>query len=120
MPHISLEYTENILTIIKSDFFDQLFGIIIKAADVKLENCKSRSIKIKDFYTGSKNKDEGFVHLKIKILEGRTKKVKNQIAQKTLEILKLYFNNSIDHYIQYSIEIQEMKTDNYLTSNILK
>ena len=120
MPHISLEYSENIQTIINSDFFDQLQSVVIQAAKVKPENCKSRSIKIKSFHIGSKIKNEGFVHLKIKLLEGRTKKIKKQIAQESLKILKLHFNNTIDHNIQYSIEIQEMKLENYFASNIIK
>ena len=117
MPHISLEYTENIQTIIKSDLFDKLINIIIKAAEVKYKHCKSRSIEIKNFYIGSRNNDEGFVHLEIKIMEGRTKKIKNQIAQKSLKTLKSYFKNTNIHNIQYSIEIQEMKKGNYFTTN---
>ena len=112
MPHISLEYTENIQTIIKSDIFDKLTTIIIQAAEVKHENCKSRAVKIKDYYIGSKNNNEGFVHLKIKLLEGRTEKIKNQIAQESLKALKSYFNNTKAHNIQFSIEIQEMKQVN--------
>ena len=117
MPHISLEYTENIQTIIKSDIFDKLITIIIQAAEVKYENCKSRAVKIKDYYIGSKNNNEGFVHLKIKILEGRTEKIKNKIAKKSLKTLKSYFKNTKVHNIQYSIEIQEMKKGNYFTTN---
>ena len=93
MPHISLEYTENIQTIIKPDLFDALIAIIIQATEVKNKHCKSRAIKIKNFYIGSRNYNEGFVHLEIKILEGRTEKIKNQIAQESLKALKSYFNN---------------------------
>ena len=117
MPHISLEYTENIQTIIKSDLFDKLITIIIQAAEVKYENCKSRSVTIKDYYIGSKKNNEGFVHLEIKILEGRTEKIKNKIAQKSLKTLKSYFKNTKVHNIQYSVEIQEMKQGNYFTTN---
>ena len=117
MPHISLEYTENIETIIKSDLFDKLITIIIQAAEVKYEHCKSRAVKINDFYIGSSNNNEGFVHLKIKILEGRTEKIKNQIAQESLKVLKSYFQNTKAHNIQYSIEIQEVKQGNYFTTN---
>ena len=117
MPHISLEYTENIQTIITSDFFDQLFTIIMQAAKVKFENCKSQAIRIKNYHIGSRNKNEGFVHLNIKILEGRTEKIKKHIAQESLKALKSYFKNTKVHNIQYSIEIQEMKKGNYFTTN---
>ena len=119
MPHISLEYTENIQKKLKSDFFDQILTVIIQAAGVKAENCKSRAIKIKNFHIGTKNKNQGFVHLKIKILEGRTQNIKNQIANNSLKVLKSYFYNTNESNIQYSIEIQEMKLENYFTSNAI-
>ena len=119
MPHISLEYTENIQTIIKSDFFDQLLTIIIQSAGVKDANCKCRAIKIKNFHIGSKDKNEGFIHLEIKLLEGRAEKIKNKIALESLKILKSYFKNANEQNIQYSIEIHELKLENYFTSNTM-
>ena len=89
----------------------------MQAAKVKSENCKSQAIRIKNYHIGSRNKDEGFIHLKIKILEGRTEKIKNQIIHESLKSLKSYFENTTGHNIQYSIEIQEMKLENYFTSN---
>ena len=116
MPHIRLEYTANIQTIISSELFDQLFKVIIQTAKVKSQNCKSRAIKITNFHTGSKNDSEGFVHLEVKILKGRSEEIRNQIGMKSLKVLQTYFkdNKSVE-YIQYSMEIQEINPLNYFT-----
>ena len=97
-----------------------MISILNKAAGAKPENCKARAIKFKNFCIGSDNKKEGFVHLEINILKGRTEKIKNQICQESLIIIKSYFQRikGLDH-IQFSLEIREMQRANYFTSNNL-
>ena len=41
MPHLQLEYTKNIETIINPNLFEQLFSILNKVADISLANCVS-------------------------------------------------------------------------------
>ena len=118
MPHLQLEYTKNIQTIINPVLIEQLFSILNKVAGISLENCKSRSIQINDYQIGSGNHNIGFVHLEIKILEGREKEIRNQIGRESMEIMKSYFKEyTAKCNIQYSIEILEMKKEDYFTSN---
>ena len=49
MPHLRLEYSDNIQTNISPSLFKNLISILNKAAGVKTENCKARAIKIKNF-----------------------------------------------------------------------
>ena len=118
MPHLQLEYTKNIQTIINPILFEQLFSILNKVADISLANCKSRSIQINDYQIGSGTHKIGFVHLEIKILEGREKEIRNQIGRESMEIMRSYFKEyTTKCNIQYSIEILEMKKEDYFTSN---
>ena len=118
MPHLQLEYTKNIQTIINPVLFEQLFSILNKLADISIDNCKSRSIQINDYQIGSGNNKIGFVHLEIKILEGRKKEIRNQIGRESMEIMRSYFKEDTTQCnIQYSIEIIEMKKEDYFTSN---
>ena len=120
MPHLKLEYTKNIQTIINPILFEQLFSILNKVADISLANCKSRSIQINDYHIGSGNHKIGFVHLEIKLLEGREKEIRNQIGRESMEIMRLYFTEYTKKCnIQFSIEILEMKKEDYFTSNKL-
>ena len=118
MPHIQLEHTKNINTVISSTLFDELINILVHATSVNAENCKIRAIQLKSFHTGSKDKNEGFVHLIINILQGRTKKTKNKIGRDSLLFLQNYFKE-YSSIIQISVEIREMNQENYFTSNTL-
>ena len=93
MPHIHLEHTDNIHTTDIMGLFISLQDILIELADVKAKNCKSRAIHFNNYHIGSCDINEGFVHLEINILEGRSDE------------------------IQYSLEIREMKCSDYFTSN---
>ena len=117
MPFIYLEHTDNIYTTDLEDLFKSIQEILIKLADVKSINCKSSSVQFNNYYTES---NSGFVHAEINILEGRTTEIKKQIGEETLKLLKAYFIRNIDSAAtQYSVEIREMKSMDYFTSNSL-
>ena len=118
MPHIRLEHSIDIKTKVPSDLFDDLISILIKYANVKSENCKCKILKVKEYYLKSNKLKERFIHLDIKILEGRSKDIINQIGKQSIKVLQLFFQaDAKDTPLQYSVEIQEMKRSNYFTSN---
>jgi len=118
MPHIYLEYTDNILTTVNTDLFDKISNILINLASIKIEYCKYRYMKIRNYHFGFGNNNQGFIHLEINIIEGRSQYIKDEIKKTLLMLLKKYFTdtNGVDQ-IQYSVEIREMQRDNYATSN---
>ena len=121
MPHICLEYTDNIHTTDIMGLLKSIQDVLIELADVKAKNCKSKVIHYNDYHMGSCDINEGFVHLEINILEGRTDEIKTKIGKKSLKILKSYFgDNSVGDSIQYSLEIREIKRSDYFTSNNIK
>ena len=82
MPHVKLEYTENVQW--KNpiqDIFSKLQTVLIQHARVKPKNCKSRATKLKDFYCTGKSHPGGFIHLEISLHSGRTEEGK-QILEK--------------------------------------
>ena len=118
MPHVRIEHTDNIHTTDITGLFKSVQNILIKFADIKAENCKSRAIPLNNFHIESSNKKVGFVHLEINILEGRSEKIKNNIGEKSLKVLKSYFiDNMLGGSIQCSIEIREIKRSDYFTTN---
>ena len=120
MPHIRLEYTDNIYVDELNILFKDVQNILIKIAEVKSENCKSRAISLDSSEIISDGKNVRFVHLEINILEGRTTEIKKQIGKESLSLLKSHFNNDMNkNLIQYSVEIREMKHSDYFTSNTL-
>ena len=118
MPNIHLEHTDNIHTKDIMGLFISLQDILIELADVKAKNCKSRAIHFNNYHIGSCDINEGFVHLEINILEGRSDEIKTKIGRESLKVLKSYFRDNAGGYsIQYSLEIREMKCSDYFTSN---
>ena len=120
MPHLRLEHTINIESKILCKLFDKLVNVLTKNTSIKSSNCKNRAIKINNFYLDQKNGNEGFIHLEIIILEGRSKKTKQKIGRESLDFLKSYFQKkSNESSLQISLEIREMKREDYFTTNNL-
>ena len=117
MPHLRLEHTIEISANITSDLFKNLVDILINNTTIQSSNCKSRAIKIKNCHMGSKHHDD-FIHLDIILLEGRSNDIKQKIGEKSLNLLKDYFQKTLnENSPQISLEIREMKRNNYFTTN---
>ena len=118
MPHVRLEYTENVQW--KNpiqDFLPKLQAVLIQHARVKPQNCKSRAIELKDYYCTGKSHSGGFIHLEINLLSGRTKEIKTKIGKECHRIMQNYIENIAE--IQVSVELRDMDQDGYFTSNQL-
>ena len=118
MPHIILQYTNNISS--KKDFNSLFLGIhtlLLKKAGINPENCKSRAIKLTDYYIGKGDKPNAFVHLEIRIFQGRSLEIKQEIGNEVLKLLKNHFDDIPENMdIQYTIEIIEMNPELYFKS----
>ena len=115
MPHVKLEYTENVQW--KNpiqDIFSKLQTVLIQHARVKPKNCKSRATELKDFYCTGKNPG-GFIHLEISLLSGRTEEVKTNIGKECRQIIQSFIENITE--IQVSVELRDMDRNGYFTTN---
>lgn len=115
MPQITLQYTSNIQPLPE---FYQLFSAVHKTinaiAGIKIENCKSRSIQLDNFYIGDGSGNKGFLHLEVKILEGRTSDVKSKLGKSLLQILKNESKESIKLLdLQITVEIIDIQKSCY-------
>ncbi len=120
MPHIKLEYTENIDTGLIKLVFKELKVILMENAGVKKDNCKCKAIQIPVYEVDNDDASEHFYHIEISLLKGRSKQIRGKIGKKSLQIIQKYFaGKNGDHKKQFSIEIREMSPNNYFTSNIL-
>ena len=121
MPHIKLEHTNNITADIILKLFNNLKTILIDVAGIKKENCKCKAIYIPIYQTGTSDDLHNFMHLEISILEGRSEKVLQHIGEQSLQILKKHFRGgeTQNNSNQYSVEIREIKQNNYFTTNLI-
>ena len=112
MPHLILEYSENIIE--KNhlpDLFKQCHLVIAKTLPTKIENCKSRGVACPDYCLGDGKAGQAFVHVSLKIMPGRTDEVLKQAGQQLMAILRDYFKESAKQYdLQLTLEISHLAT----------
>lgn len=116
MPQIKLEYTSNIkIELDKEQLLLQIHKSISESG-IDINNCKSRLIKIDDFLVGE-NKLNKFVHLEVKILEGREQSVKNEIGNNLLNLLSDYFKEAGNNKsLQITVELMDIQKNSYYKS----
>ena len=118
MPHIKLEYTENVnWNIPVQEIFPKLQSVLIQHAKVKPENCKSRATQLKEYLSNIDGSPGGFTHLEISLLSGRSETVKTKIGTECTQIIREFLEDVTQ--VQVSVEIRDMDQNNYFTTNQL-
>ncbi len=115
MPHLTLEYSNNVETTVdQSVLFSQLHRILSDVAGIPEDNCKSRSYQADSFRVGSGAPENGFVHLDIRLLDGRTMDIKRQIGRESLRALKAWFrSDETDGNIQITVDVDDIVRETY-------
>jgi 5-carboxymethyl-2-hydroxymuconate isomerase len=114
MPHLTLEYTGNLRPAASFDeLFAQLHQVLAEVGGISPDNCKSRAIRLDDYFVGGGGARQAFVHLTIRFLAGRPTELKQQIGRRSLSVLQQHFPPSTDLDLQLTVEIQEIERATY-------
>ncbi|MCP5046036.1 MAG: 5-carboxymethyl-2-hydroxymuconate Delta-isomerase [bacterium] len=115
MPQLVLQYTANIQQDVDfKDMFARFHHVLAHTGGIKIGNCKSRAIKLEDYYIAQGGPDEAFVHLDARFMEGRSAELKQKIGQQLLDIMKEVYSPSIKEYnLQITVEINDIACDSY-------
>ena len=114
MPHIVLEYSENLPQLLDSSaLFGDIHQALNRIGGIRLENCKSRARMASDCYIGDGSKDNAFVHLDIEFVEGRSAEVKQAIGRECLDLLKQYYRQHLSERLQITVKIHDIALDFY-------
>jgi 5-carboxymethyl-2-hydroxymuconate isomerase len=115
MPHLTLEFTENLRdTPPTPELMLSLHRVLGEVAGIKIENCKSRWRLVEDWVVAGGAPEGAFVHLALRFLEGRTETVIAAVGNATLEVLKRHFSpapEGID--LQITVEVEEIRKAAY-------
>lgn len=110
MPHIRIEFTEDLQ---HSVFFDQLMEDLSETLTV-FQDVKKENIKVYAFPTEKTNiagKDgRNFIHITLKLMEGRAPEVREQMANALLDKTASHFRNN---NINISVHVVELTKENY-------
>jgi 5-carboxymethyl-2-hydroxymuconate isomerase len=115
MPHLTLEYTNNVGSEIDfHEIFTAFHGILVDVGSIDIGNCKSRAILLDDYLIGAGSPKGAFVHLEVRLLEGRSVDVKREMGSRFLELLGEYFATPLaKSELQITVQIMEMQKDGY-------
>lgn len=105
VPHLRLEYSGNLAA--PADFqplFAELHRILHEEGGIGLHNCKSRAVKLDHFRVGNGAADDAFVHLTVRVLDGRTDAVQRRIGELALRCLERHFGAGSDAQ-QITVEV---------------
>jgi 5-carboxymethyl-2-hydroxymuconate isomerase len=115
MPHITLEYSANVdQDIAFPQLFAEIHQTLSRVAGIAVANCKSRAVRRDVHFVAQGTGEEAFVHVEIRLLAGREPALRQEIGQRTLEILQNHFARSLARWqLQITVELVEMDAANY-------
>lgn len=71
-------------------------------------------MQLKDYYIAKGDAENGFIHLELAFIEGRSEQIKTELGNQFLATLKNHFITPDDNErIQISVEILDIKRSNY-------
>ncbi len=111
MPHLTLEYTANLgVRAPNRDLLLRLHHLLESEAGIRVENCKSRWRGLPDWAVGDGQGESAFVHLDIRLLEGRPLETREALGREALEVLKGHFHPPLAGVeLQITVEVREIR-----------
>jgi 5-carboxymethyl-2-hydroxymuconate isomerase len=108
MPHLTLEYTDNIEFEIQP-LLASLHSELAATGAINLKGLKSRAVRHSDYRIADGNPEYAFVHVNLLIREGRPVDVQKDAAQRVMNVLKETFGHRYESsYLSLSVDIKEM------------
>ncbi len=109
MPHLTLEYTDNLEFDIQP-LLARLHTELAATGAINLKGLKSRAVRHSDYRIADGNPKYAFVHVGLLIREGRPVDVQKDAAQRVMNVLKETFGQRYEKgYLSLSVDIQEMR-----------
>lgn len=115
MPHITLEYTDNVSPALDfAELFARVHGTIAELGSIRIGNCKSRAVPRSVYYVGDGTSAQAFVHADVRFLEGRAAAAREGISRSVLRILREAFPESVaGGTVQITVEVSEIARQAY-------
>lgn len=117
MPHLTLEYSDNIEFDVQS-LLARLSEAMVATGAVNLKGLKCRAVCYKDYRIADGHEAYGFVHLNIHIRDGRSIETQQEMTRRTMKVLEETFQHYFeDGYISLSVDLKEMVSGIALTKH---
>jgi 5-carboxymethyl-2-hydroxymuconate isomerase len=117
MPHIVVEYTDN-LDVDIQPLLAHLTEEVVATGAINLKGVKSRAIKHTQYRIADGDPSYAFVHVGLLIREGRPIEVQKEATQRVMKVLKETFGPLFENRrLSLSVDLKEMRDGIALTDH---
>lgn len=117
MPHLTLEYSDNIDVDVQP-LLARLHEELVATGAINLKGIKSRAIKHTQYRIADGNPDYAFVHVGLLIREGRPIEVQKDATRRVMKVLKETFGSLFDtRKLSLTVDLKEMRDGIALTEH---
>jgi 5-carboxymethyl-2-hydroxymuconate isomerase len=117
MPHLTLEYTDNIDVDVQP-LLARLHEELVATGAINLKGIKSRAIKHTQYRIADGNPDYAFVHVGLLIREGRPIEVQQEATRRVMKVLKENFGTLFEtRKLSLTVDLKEMREGIALTEH---
>lgn len=117
MPHLTLEYTDN-LDFEVQPLLARLHEEVVATGAINLKGIKSRAIRHTQYRIADGNPQYAFVHVGLLIREGRPIEIQKEATRRVMAVLKETFGYRFEkEYLSLSVDIKEMREGIALTEH---
>lgn len=113
MPHLTLEYTNNLDAIDPDSILLALNHALVASGHFEESDIKSRAVALDTWRVGVSSTDHAFVHVRLAILSGRSAQVKSELSNALLRVLRVASKGLTAHPTQLCVEVQEIERASY-------
>jgi len=108
MPHLTVEYTDN-LNFDVQRLFARLHDELVATGAVNLKGIKSRAIRHTEYRIADGDEGYAFVHVNLLIREGRPLEIQQDATRRVMAVLQDTFGHRFENeYLSLSVDIKEM------------
>ena len=121
MPHIIVEYTDNIKNEARlPELLKKLHNVLIARPTIfPIGGIRSRAIELTNYRVADGNEDDAFVHVTLKIGNGRSGADKKAACDEMFKVLKEHFSPLFEkRYLALSLELYEFVHPTHKYGNI--
>jgi 5-carboxymethyl-2-hydroxymuconate isomerase len=117
MPHLTLEYTDNIEVDVQP-LLARMHEEVVATGAINLKGIKSRAIKHTQYRVADGDPDYAFVHVGLLIREGRPIEVQKDATQRVMSVLKETFGHLFEkRKLSLTVDLKEMRDGIALTEH---
>lgn len=117
MPHLTLEYTDNIEVDVQP-LLARLHEEVVATGAINLKGIKSRAIKHTQYRIADGDPEYAFVHVGLLIREGRPIEIQKDATQRVMNVLKETFGYLFEkRKLSLTVDLKEMRDGIALTEH---